>query len=268
MQLIVNCIKNIVLTTIFFFIFIFFRIYITNMKDTTFSSIHLVPFLGEITMANFKFSNKINHFIRIDDEMATSLAAESEKWYAHKVSDHYVVIRLRATVNSAYWWAQQTAGSHYLAGEYLYVGVSLSTVTPEMYGLLVQGEKSHSTAGLVFCYIEKPEHSKKVLTTKVAGLWESIDRTQFFIEKVTTAEENLSSKEKRVKAFEQEQTPMVQQWLKEMNKRDIYFAFSDDHSAYKTGKASIEAGIREAVASGIKDAEAIYSKWISLKING
>lgn len=219
-------------------------------------------------MANFKFSNKISHFIRIDNEMATSLAAEAEKWYAHKVSDHYVVIRLLATVNNAYWWAQQTTGSHSLVGDYLYVGVSLSTITPEMYGLLVQGEKSHSTAGLVFCYIEKPEQHEKLLTTKVAGLWESTDRTQFFASRASAPEKTISPKEKRVKAFEQEQTPMVQQWLKEMNQRDIYFAFSDDHSAYKSGKASIEAGIREAIASGIKDAEAIYSKWIALKING
>ena len=219
-------------------------------------------------MANFKFSSKINHFIRIDDEMATSLAAEAEKWYAHKVSDHYVVIRLLATANNAYWWAQQTTGSHSLVGDYLYVGVSLSTITPSMYGLLVQGEKSHSTAGLVFCYIEKPEQHEKLLTTKVEGLWESIDRTQFFAERESAPEKTISPKEKRVKAFEQEQTPMVQQWLKEMNKRDIYFAFSDDNNAYKNGKASIEAGIREAIASGIKDAEAIYSKWIALKING
>ena len=219
-------------------------------------------------MANLKFSNKINHFIRINDEMATSLAAELEKWYAQKVSDHYAVIRLRATVNNAYWWAQQTTGSHYLAGEYLYVGVSLSTVTPEMYGLLVQGEKYNCVEDSVFCYIEEPEQCKKVLTTKVVGLWESIDRTQFFAKRKTVAEENLSPKEKRVRAFEQEQTPMVQQWLKEMNKRDIYFAFSDDNNVYKNGKASIEAGIHEAVASGIKDAEAIYSKWIALKIKG
>ena len=219
-------------------------------------------------MANFKFSNKISHFIRIDNEMATSLAAEAEKWYAHKVSDHYVVIRLLATVNNAYWWAQQTTGSHCLVGDYLYVGVSLSTITPEMYGLLVKGEKFHTTAGLVFCYIEKPEQHEKLLTTKVEGLWESIDRTQFFAERESAPEKTISPKEKRVKAFEQEQTPMVQQWLKEMNQRDIYFAFSDDHSAYKSGKASIEAGIREAIASGIKDAEAIYSKWIALKING
>ena len=219
-------------------------------------------------MANFKFSNKINNFIRIDDEMAASFAAEAEKWYAHKVSDHYVVIRLRATANNAYWWAQQSAGSHYLAGDYLYVGVSLSTVTPEMYGLLMQGEKSHSTTGLVFCYIEKPEQHEKLLTTKVEGLWESIDRTQFFAERESAPEKTISPKEKRVKEFEQQQTPLVQQWLKEMNQRDIFYAYSDDHSVYKRGEASVNAGIREGIARGIKDAETIYSKWMNLKING
>ena len=219
-------------------------------------------------MANFKFSSKINHFIRINDEMATSLAAEAEKWYAHKVSDHYVVIRLLATANNAYWWAQQTTGSHCLVGDYLYVGVSLSTITPEMYGLLVKGEKFHSTAGLVFCYIEKPEQHEKLLTTKVEGLWESIDRTQFFAERESAPEKTVSPKEQRVKAFEQKQTPMVQQWLKEMNQRDIFYAYSDDSSVYKRGEASVNAGIREGIARGIKDAETIYSKWMNLKING
>lgn len=228
-------------------------------------------------MAIFKQSDEIKTCLRVDEELAEMLYNSKGKFMAEKVGDHYAVLKLSATDSNLLWWARQHKNTWHLEGQDLYVGISLTGITSKAYWFLSRGEKSHPIFGSVFCFIEDPSNSKEAITTKVDGVWSSCDGKRFyadlnasagFTHKEVMGKLKAAIKEEKIKEFENAQTPMVQQWLKEMNKRDIYFAFSDDNNVYKNGKASIEAGIREAIASGIKDAEAIYSKWIALKING
>ena len=226
-------------------------------------------------MAIFKQSNEIKTCLRVTEELAEILS--KSKFMAEKVGDHYAVLKLPATDNNLLWWARQHKNTWHLEGQDLYVGISLTGINNKAYWLLSRGEKSHPIFGSVFCFIEDPSNSKETITTKVDGVWSSCNGKRFYTDLSATAgytckevirKLTAAIREDKIKEFEKAQTPLVQQWLKEMNKLDIFYAFSDDLSVYKSGKASVDAGIHEGVCRGITNAAEIYGKWMGLKVNG
>ena len=226
-------------------------------------------------MAIFKQSNEIKTCLRITEQLAEMLS--KGKFMAEKVDDHYAVLKLAATDSNLLWWARQHKDTWHLEGQDLYVGISLTGITSKAYWLLSRGEKSHPIFGSVFCFIQNPNDSKETLSTLVEGVWSSCDGKRFYAGAAATAgythkevmgKLTAVTKEDKIKEFEKAQTPLVQQWLKEMNQLDIFYAFSDDVSVYKRGKASVDAGIHEGVCRGITNAGEIYGKWMYLKVNG